>query len=164
MSNTNKIVYSAMFSALIYVSTAFLRLPVPMPSGYIHLGDTFIFVACYYFGGIYGIAASAIGAALADVTLGFSVYALPTLAVKSAMAITLILLFKVSKKIGWSVLWMAAASVVMLIGYFITDIFLVGASYAFTSMLTGILQPVASIPLAVSCIAILNKARVFNNT
>ena len=70
---TKSLAVAALFMALVMVTTAFVKIPLPL-TGYIHLGDTFIFLACFFLKKPYAIAASAMGSALADV-IAFPVYA-----------------------------------------------------------------------------------------
>lgn len=42
-----ELVTAALFVALITLTTAFVKIPLAL-TGYIHLGDTFIFLACYF--------------------------------------------------------------------------------------------------------------------
>ena len=60
---TELIVMIALFSALITVMTAFIRIPTPL--GYIHIGDAFIFAAAMLLGPYAAIPAM-IGSGLAD--------------------------------------------------------------------------------------------------
>jgi len=58
----------------------------PIPSGYIHGGDTIIIFAAVFFGPFYGAVAAGIGSMFADILTGYAIWALPTLLVKSLMA------------------------------------------------------------------------------
>lgn len=60
---TKSLAVAALFMALVMVTTAFVKIPLPL-TGYIHLGDTFIFLACFFLKKPYAIAASAMGSAL----------------------------------------------------------------------------------------------------
>ncbi len=60
-----KLAFGGVFTALIAVATMFLKLPVPITSGYVHLGDGMIFAASAYLGP-WGAVAGALGSALAD--------------------------------------------------------------------------------------------------
>lgn len=59
-----KLAFGGVFTALIAVATMFLKLPVPITSGYVHLGDGMIFAASAYLGP-WGAVAGALGSALA---------------------------------------------------------------------------------------------------
>ena len=62
---TLRIVIAAMFAAMIAVLTAFVQIKTPT-GGYIHLGDSMIYIAASFLPLPYAVAASAIGGGLAD--------------------------------------------------------------------------------------------------
>jgi uncharacterized repeat protein (TIGR04002 family) len=81
-------VMAALFGALIFVVTAYiLHIPTPATGGYIHLGDAFVYLAASMLPAPYAVAAAGIGEAMSDALTGSLVYALPTLLIKSAMAL-----------------------------------------------------------------------------
>lgn len=63
--------------AVVFVGTRFIQ--VPIPSGYIHLGDIAIYTGAFLFGPLVGVISGAIGPALADLTSGYGQYAPATL-------------------------------------------------------------------------------------
>ena len=62
--NVKLIAITAMCAALITVTTAFIKIPSPL--GYSHAGDSMIYLAASILPGPFGIIASSIGGALAD--------------------------------------------------------------------------------------------------
>lgn len=73
-------------TALVFVSTAIIpQIPIPFTEGYIHTGDSMIFVTSIFLGWKYGVFAGGIGSAMADLFLGYAHWALPTLIIKSIM-------------------------------------------------------------------------------
>lgn len=75
---------SAVFAALIYVFTAYLH--VPSFHGYTHVGDGFLYLAASILPPGYAAAAGAIGAGLADLLSGYSIWAPATLVIKAVTA------------------------------------------------------------------------------
>jgi uncharacterized membrane protein len=71
--------------ALVLVATYSIKIPIPFTQGYIHGGDSMIFVAAMLFGWKIGALAGGIGSSLADVLGGYAHWALPTLLIKSIM-------------------------------------------------------------------------------
>ena len=70
------IVLSALFAALIMVVTAYvLHIPTGLNEGYIHLGDTMIYIAASMLPLPYAMAAAAVGGALADILSGSLLWA-----------------------------------------------------------------------------------------
>jgi uncharacterized repeat protein (TIGR04002 family) len=75
---------AAVFAAIIYVFTAYLH--VPSFNGYTHVGDGFIYLAASVLPTGYAAAAGAIGAGLADILSGYSIWAPATLIIKALTA------------------------------------------------------------------------------
>lgn len=84
--NTRELTYGGLMTALVFVATAIIpHVPVPFTEGYIHTGDSMIFVAAILLGWRYGAIAGGFGSALADIFLGYTHWALPTLIIKGIM-------------------------------------------------------------------------------
>ncbi|EOD00710.1 ECF transporter S component [Caldisalinibacter kiritimatiensis] len=84
--NTKKLTYGGLMTALVFVATAFVpQIPIPFTQGYVHLGDSMVFVAAILLGWQYGAIAGGLGSALADLYLGFYIWILPTLIIKALM-------------------------------------------------------------------------------
>ena len=95
-SKTTRIVWGAMFAAIICVATLAIRIPSPL-GGYLNLGDTTVLLAAFMLGPWLGAAAAGIGSMLADIISGYALYALPTLLIKSLMAFTAALIYHALK-------------------------------------------------------------------
>lgn len=83
---TYKISMTGVMMGLILVATMTIRIPVPFTQGYVHLGDTMIFLGVLILGKKYGTIAAALGSAMADLLSGYAYYAPWTLVVKGLMA------------------------------------------------------------------------------
>ena len=84
--NLHQLVTTALFAAAITVMTAYM-LHIPIPTGgYIHLGDTLIYLAACLLPFPYAAAAAAIGAGLADL-LTAPMWVLPTLVIKALLVL-----------------------------------------------------------------------------
>ncbi|WP_432409256.1 ECF transporter S component [Wukongibacter sp. M2B1] len=82
---TRDLTIIGLLSALVAVSTMSIRIPIPATNGYIHLGDSMIFLAAVLFGRKHGLIAGGLGSALADILSGYAHWALPTLIIKGLM-------------------------------------------------------------------------------
>lgn len=71
--------------ALVAVSTMVIKIPTFSTEGYIHLGDSMIFLAAVMFGKKKGAIAGGLGSAMADLLLGYTHWILPTLIIKTLM-------------------------------------------------------------------------------
>jgi len=81
-SAAHRVTYPALGAALVAAATMFVQIPMPAGQGYANVGDTVIFVFAALFGPWVGLAAGAIGSALADVLTGYAVWAPFTLVIK----------------------------------------------------------------------------------
>ncbi len=81
------IITTALFAAIITVSTTFLHIPIGTNGGYIHLGDCFIYLAACFLPLPYAMLAGAIGGGLADL-IAAPMWILPTVIIKSLLVIS----------------------------------------------------------------------------
>lgn len=79
------IVIGSIFGAIIYVTTAFLH--IPSYTGYLHIGDGFIYLVSCLLPTPYAIGASAIGAGLSDGLSGYVIWIIPSIIIKSLTAL-----------------------------------------------------------------------------
>lgn len=86
-NKTQQMILTGLMTAVITVCTMVIAIPVPFTNGYIHLGDSMIFVAVLILGWKYGAFAAGVGSALADMFLGYIHYVPWTFAIKGMMAI-----------------------------------------------------------------------------
>lgn len=84
-ANVPNLTYGSLTIALVLVSTFAIKIPIPFTQGYIHPGDSMIFIAAILFGWRFGALAGGIGSAMADLLGGYAHWALPTLFIKSIM-------------------------------------------------------------------------------
>lgn len=163
LTNTNKtrtLTYAALFSALIFLTTAYLfHLPAPN-GGYVHLGDAFIYLAACILPKPYAAAAASIGAGLSDlVSPGGAVWVLPTVIIKSLMVIPFKKQGKFMTKSNF------IASVISGIGstalYLIAEMLMFGNPLAVLATIPhGLIQPVGSTILFVFVAIALDKTKL----
>lgn len=148
MKKTMKLTTCAIFSAVICVVTTFVSVPA-QPIGNINLGDIFILCAAWILGP-YGAIAAGIGACLADVFSGYTIYAPATLVIKFAMAIACYYLYlEFLKFTRWKlfsrVFSAVAAEVIMVLGYYFYECAIYGIEAAIASVPFNIIQGAISI-------------------
>ena len=115
-----------------------LSLPLPSGYGYVNLGDAGVFLcACLLPGGL-GALAAGVGAALADLILGWAVYAPVTLLVKGLTALLTGLTLRRAGKaaLPLSLLW----CLLVPLGYFLYETILLTAPVAAVNVLPNALQ------------------------
>ena len=76
---------NALSIALVCVSTMAIQIPIPL--GYMHLGNTCILLTAALFGPTTGLLAGGIGSALADLLTGYTQWVIPTLIIKAVLAL-----------------------------------------------------------------------------
>ncbi|MCD6235789.1 MAG: ECF transporter S component [Thaumarchaeota archaeon] len=74
---------AAVFAALVLASTMVVNVYVPATKGYFNLGETMIYLAALFTDPFTAAFAGGVGSALADVILGYSIYAPATLVIKA---------------------------------------------------------------------------------
>ncbi|MDF2557223.1 MAG: hypothetical protein K0R71_1051 [Bacillales bacterium] len=124
---TLQITTAALFAAITFIFTYYIHVPIPGGSGgYIHLGDSIIFLAASLLPTPVAVLSGAIGASLADaLTPGAAAWAPFTLVIKALMA----LCFTNKKATILStrnVIMSILAGLIMVGGYFIAQIVLYG--------------------------------------
>jgi uncharacterized membrane protein len=129
-NKTIKIIMTGLMIALIVTATILIIIPIPFGNGYIHFGDTMIFLSVLILGWRHGAIAAGFGSALADIIIGFAVWAPWTLVIKGLMGVVmgLFILKSIGKQnkniIGVPVRQLAGmvlAGFVMVGGYYIAE-------------------------------------------
>lgn len=150
--------FSAMFAALILVCTMFIKLPVPATTEYIHIGDGVLYLAAALLPLPYAIAASAIGAALADVLASYAVWAPFTFVIKTIMALCIGKMCRPDSGRGRLALAALAAGAVNVALYFVSSAILYGLGGAAAGVPFNLLQSAVAAVLFVVLLPPVRKA------
>ncbi len=115
-----RLTLTALFAAVICLTTAYL-LHIPLATGgYIHLGDAFIYFAACLLPMPYAVLAASIGAGLADLLSGAPQWIIFTVIIKALM--TTVFTAKKEKILCvHNVIGMLAAGVIGTVGYYIAE-------------------------------------------
>ena len=135
------IVASGILAAVIFVLTAFLRIPIP--AGYIHLGDTGVFFAAMLLPPGVAAVCAGLGSALADL-IGFPAYVPVTFAVKGLTALVFALLWRRKNRLRYLAF---LAVLVIPVGYFLFELILY-RNFAWVDLPLNLLQRVIGAGLA----------------
>ena len=115
-----------------------ISIPLPSGYGYVNLGDAGVFLcACLLPGGL-GVLAAGVGAALADLILGWAMYAPVTLLIKGLTALLAGLALRRAKKAGLPLSLLCCLLVPL--GYFLYETILLTAPVAAVNVLPNALQ------------------------
>lgn len=146
---TKDLSLTGLLIALVCICTMFIAIPIP--SGYIHLGDSMILFVGVVFGKKKGMIAGGIGSMLADILLGYLYYAPFTLIIKGAMGfIAGIIGYNINKNNSFlnvsRLIAGVVSGIIMVAGYFVTTIILTkgtlteGLEEGFASILPNFIQ------------------------
>lgn len=163
-SKTLDLAIIAMLSTLVFISTLFLniKLPIPGNGGLIHLGTVMLFIASISFGPRKGAYAGAIGLGLFDLLGGWVIWAPITIIARGLQGY-------IVGKIAWSndkngtslsynLLGMIISIPVMMIVYYLGESLIYGNWItAFASMFGDLLQNILGIVIALPVCKIIQK-------
>lgn len=145
--NVKMLAVSAMFAALVTVTTAFIKIPTPL--GYSHAGDSMIYLGASVLPAPFGIIAASIGGALADLLSGYANWALPTAVIKAFNALPFALCSILLKRKGKGTKIINTPNILMIIpttmvtvgGYFLANSLMYGWAAAIGELALCWLQP-----------------------
>lgn len=118
--NLKLMIYTALMTTFVFITTSAIRIPVPFTNGYIHPGDMCIFISGVLLGPWHAAFAAGVGSMFADIMGGYAHWAIPTLLIKGVMG--WIIGYFASEKRNQTHIMMGAISVwvASLIGFIIT--------------------------------------------
>ena len=132
----------AVFSALAFVATRFLQIPILQTGGYLNFGEAIIYIAAIFFGPTVGGLVGAIGPALADVTSPYAAFAPFTFMIKGLEGFIVGKISSSTQSKVTKILGILAGGSIMVVGYFIVEIlvFLIPPPIALIEVPFNILQ------------------------
>jgi len=148
----------ALSTALVLAATVIINIYVPATRGYFNLGETMIYLVALLFDPLTAAFAGGVGSALADVVLGYTIYAPATLVIKAAegaLASTLVRRLR-GRQRGIFALSMGTVAayfvVILVIGY---TLFVGEVELTLSGLLTlkGFIEPTSWILIASAAIA-----------
>ncbi len=158
---TEKLIYSALFSCLIFIGTQFIKIPLVV--GYLNVGDCFVLLSGWIIGGGWAILGAGIGAGLADILSGYVIYAPVTIVIKGVMAFLAYIGYKIVAKkkkptliLGYTVSGVIA-ELIMATGYYLFEGALYGFATASVSLIGNLLQGAIAVIAGTTLIAALEK-------
>ena len=164
--NLLKVVFGGLMAALVCVATAVMVIQLPT-GGYANLGDCFVILSACILGPVYGALAGGIGAGLADLFLGYGIYAPFTFIIKAFMAVVVYFIINKSKEssfkkqMGFIILASIIAELIMVGGYFTVEAFMYGVQGAAANILGNAIQGVFGCVSSVVVYTVMAKAKLF---
>lgn len=156
MSNTNSVsknikclVYTAVLTAM---TTALTFIHIPAGNGYIHVGDSIIYLASMILPFPFGIVVGSFGGALADALSGYVIYVIPTFIVKAVNSLCFYIIARKSEKILCvkSIIAMTLSSLVTIFGYYFVAVILYAPDFSLASFKSQLVVIPGNIIQAVS--------------
>jgi uncharacterized membrane protein len=138
--NIRRITLTALLAALIFVLTRYLQIPIPATQGYIHLGDAGITFAAYAFGPWVALLSGGLGTALADLSSGYAQWAIFSLVIHGAQGGVMGWLTRNKVTAQGVILSLVAGIAIVVGGYLLAGVILVGFGKAITEAPFNILQ------------------------
>jgi len=133
------------FSGLICILTMVISIPIPATQGFINVGDAGVMICGLLFGPFIGGLSGGIGSALADILLGYTIYAPGTFVIKGLEGFLIGVIANPGKNYqkisSRDILAVLAGGSLMAYGYFLYEIFIFGVPAAvYELILNGIIQ------------------------
>ena len=124
--DVKKLALAGVLMALVIVSILFIK--VPIPYGYAHIADSFILVSGVL-GPFYAFVVGGIGAMIADIIVGYLVYAPWSLVVHGLQGIAMALLLLKLKKPNYVIFFIASmvvSTLTVVVGYALAELAISG--------------------------------------
>ena len=148
----------AMLTALAAVLTMFPQIPTGT-GGYVHFGDSIIYLAAVFLGPIPGAIVGAVGHSLADILSGYAIFALPTFCIKGLIGFVVGKIAYNQLDVKHFIIAGAAALVIVTLGYFVAEIPMVGLSSAAVVFFSSPIQWLMSVVASAVLIPMVNRIR-----
>ena len=141
---TKLIVFTSLFSAIVCLTTFIIK--IPTMNGYIHIGDSMIYIASNILPFPFGMIAGGIGGAFSDMLGGYWIYVIPTFIVKNLNGLCFYILktrkYKIISIRG--VIAGLLSSLVTVVGYFFVNALIFDFKYAIVATPAEITQGVGA--------------------
>lgn len=158
--SVQSICFTAVMAALIFVFTFTFK--IPLGNGYTHLGDAVIFLSLPLLGTKKSCLAAGIGAALADLIGGYTVWAVPSFFIKLIMVFICGLIAEklMARKFAGYIAGAVSGGVFQICAYTLVKMVLFNRAYAFSSLPALAVQTAVGITAALVFIAMFNKTNI----
>lgn len=161
------LVLSAVFAALIAVMTAFVKFNTGINNGYLHFGDSMIYLAACILPLPYAMVSAAVGGALADVLAGVAIWAPFTAVIKALNAVPFALVYTLhktktsNKLLNKCTAYMPVVSgAITVFGYYLVEGLLYTFPTAQVSIIFSVIQAIGSAAIYYIAAAALDRAHI----
>lgn len=167
-NKTMKIVLAGLFAALTCIATMIIR--IPTFKGYVHIGDCMVIASGIILGPVIGALPAGIGSMFADILGGYYVFSVATLVIKFLAAMAAGFTFNAFRKLlkkynlPATILAGLASEIVVVLGYFVFEIFYEGFAAAVTEIGPNCVQGVTGLILAAVLVPLLIRIPMIRDT
>ena len=161
---------TGLMAALVLVGTMLIQVPTPT-KGYIHIGDSMVYLGGILLGPLFGSIAAALGSMLADLFSGYGIYAPATFIIKGLDALVVGYIYhkiiakdsdsSVARKILAFGIAVVLGGSIMVLGYLSYETVLYGFPTAVLGVLGNITQALGGGVLAAPLMLALDKMRFY---
>lgn len=134
---TKKLAVAGVLCALV-MGLTMVSLPLPSGYGYVNLGDAGVFLCALLLPGYLGVLAAGVGAAAADLLLGWAIYAPATVLIKGLCSLLVMLCQKCKKP--FNILFSLVCTLTVPVLYFLYEYLLLMGPAAAANLLLNALQ------------------------
>lgn len=161
--NTKQLAGGGLMAALVIVGTMLIQIPTPT-KGYIHIGDSMVYLCGLLLGPFAGGLAAAAGSLLADLFSGYGIYAPTTFIIKGLDALIVAFVYKalvsdnranLVKKVPGFIAAVFAGGTIMVLGYLAYETFLYGFAVALLGIPANITQALGGAVIALPLFLVL---------
>ncbi|MFZ5966478.1 MAG: ECF transporter S component [Bacillota bacterium] len=168
--NVKRLTLSGLMAALVLVGTMMIQIPTPT-KGYIHIGDSMVYLSGILLGPLAGSIAAAVGSMFADLFSGYGIYAPATFVIKGLDALMVGFIYHklvseestLLKKILSFAFSVTVGGLVMIGGYFAYESILYGAETAVLGVVGNITQAVGGGVLAAPLVLAFDRIKFFQS-
>ena len=134
----------AIMSAIIFVISFFIK--IPTTQGYIHLGDSFLFLSLFILDKKGALISNSIAFALSDFFGGYLIWVLPTIFIKIMVLLIFSFIYNTLKKYKFNIVFaLIISAITQIFLYAIFNVMFYGISGIFNVIFLDTIQNVSSI-------------------
>ena len=163
----------AIFIALTFIGTYFLKVPYAGGAGFFNLSDAFILFSTIYCGPVVGLISGTIGAMLGDLASGYINFIVFTFFAKALESIVSYLLFYFLRKTKYlKYISFIFGALMMVITYLISYLILFDITYCYMNVIFDLVQGIVNVIIGIALLLIMqsvpldhydiNKVNLFN--
>ena len=147
---TKQLAVTGLMTALVIIGTMIIQIPTPT-KGYIHIGDSMVYLCGFLLGPLAGFLAASTGSAMADLFSGYGIYAPATFFIKGFEALIVAYCYQffqkkakssTIRKITGSILGIIIGGTIMVLGYLTYETYLYGYPTALVGVAANITQAI----------------------